>query len=368
MKNSFPSFKDFAVRKGCGSGESVGTGGTGENKSGKVHRRGSFCFWYVFPVVLVLCGAIFSAKIFAEQSGLTPESGVSSRIKIVYESLVGLGHGSDSASTWGDWGDWNRIRSAGEWLPGGSATVDDVLPGKTFYSGDSRVEKTGSAVVGKYAQQANIAYDDWLANDSTANEYIGEEQVWTLTAQGGSNASVTDNGVTQSIASNRVYQDSLTKLYWSDRASSALDNEFVWTLGDDRVNPTGASCNFNSAGNANQYCDNQDPLNAYSEDNDVSAAEFCLNLQLDGDNADGDDNGLTGVETDWRLPTQKELMQAYIDGSANNLPNAGTNFWSSTETSSSKSYAWYVGLSYGGYANYYGKSYNNTVRCVRGGL
>jgi len=145
-----------------------------------------------------------------------------------------------------------------------------------------------------------------------------------------------------------------------------LDNEFIWTLGDNRVNPTGTSCNFNSTGNANEYCDNQDPTNAYTEDNDVSATEFCLNLQLDGDNADGDNNGLTGVETDWRLPSQKELMQAYIDGSANNLPNAGNSFWSSAENATNRAYAWYVNLGNGHTSNY-PKSNNYNARCVRGG-
>ena len=110
----------------------------------------------------------------------------------------------------------------------------------------------------------------------------------------------------------------------------------------------------------------QDPLAAYVEDNDVSAADFCLNLQLDGNNADGDSNGATGVETDWRLPTQKELMQAYIDGAANNVPNPAVFHWSSTEYYGSQSIAWIVTL-YGGSTNFNTKDSSGSyyVRCVR---
>lgn len=324
-------------------------------------------FLYLIPVIIVTLGVIFSVRIFAEQSGGSPVSNENSRIADINTSLTTLGYGSTSAGTWGDWGSmWNRIRSAAEWAPTGTATAADVFPGKTFYANGTRSILTGSAVLGKYPEQANISYDDWIAAEGTANEYIAEEQTWTLTAQGGTAASVTDNSITQALSSNKVYKDALTKLYWSDKTVNTLDNEFIWTLGDNRVNPTGTSCNFNSTGTANAYCDNQDPTNAYTEDNDVSAAEFCLNLQLDGDNADGDNNGLTGVETDWRLPSQKELMQAYIDGSANNLLNAANNFWSSTENSLNRAYAWYFGL-YNGTTNSSYKSGKYNARCVRGG-
>ncbi|MFZ2202175.1 MAG: hypothetical protein WAV56_02140, partial [Microgenomates group bacterium] len=59
-----------------------------------------------------------------------------------------------------------------------------------------------------------------------------------------------------------------------------------------------------------------------------------------------------------------ELMQAYIDGAANNLPNPGNYFWSSTESYNSQSGAWNVYLSAGNTANNT-KSSNSAVRCVR---
>ena len=320
-------------------------------------------------------------NVFAEKSGSSPESDTSSRIKTAYDWLVvkGINYGStdapdwDSATTypWGTW--WNRIMASAAWEPDGSATAGDIPSGFTFYAGNGdRTQKTGTL----FQNQALMDYDDWNCAKNNAesatdcasgdSEYTGEEGTWTLKASGGTAVSVTDNSVTVTIASNKVYQDGWTKLYWTDANSGGniVDNEFAYVDGDDRTNPSGNSCNFNSTGTANDYCDNQDPLNAYAEDNDVSAADFCLNLQLDADNADSDSNGATGVETDWRLPTQKELMQAYINGAANNLPNPVRNFWSSTELYNSQSRAWVMYLNIGG-AGTNTKSANGTVRCVR---
>ena len=326
-------------------------------------------FAIVFTSTIFLCAGILFARftVFAEQTGSTPESGTDSRIKATYDSLVTLTHGSDSAGSWGDWGAyWNRIRSSAQWVPTtATATETEVLPSYTFYSGSDRTLKTGTAIVGKYDEQKDCRYDDWLAGAGTANENISEESTWTLIAEGGTAVSVTDNAITVNIYSNKVYQDALTDLYWSDRTAVTIDNEFQWEIGDDPVNPTSTSCNFLSTGTANTYCDNRDPTAAIVEDDDVSAAEFCLNLELDGDNADSDNDGATGVETDWYLPTQKQLMQAYIDGSANNLPNAGNYFWSSSEGNTNRHNAWYVGLS-NGKTSINTKSTPYYVRCIRG--
>ena len=337
---------------------------------------------YLSCLFLALFGLYqLNLTVFAEQSGSSPESGTSSRIKTAYDWLVakGANYGSTDAADWDSattyaWGtDWNRIMEAAAWEPDGSATAGDVPSGFTFYAGSGdRTQKTGTL----FQNQALMDYDDWNCANNNAesatacaagdSEYTGEEGTWTLKAQGGTAVSVTDNSVTVTIASNKVYQDNWTKLYWTDRSATTVDNEFAYVDGDDRTSPTGNSCNFNSTGTANAYCDNQDPLAAYVEDNDVSAADFCLNLQLDADNADADGNGATGMETDWRLPTQKELMQAYIDGAANNIVNPGYNFWSSTENYSSQSYAWIVYLFYGDTAtSTKDVSASYYVRCVR---
>jgi len=59
----------------------------------------------------------------------------------LYDILVALGHGSDEPGEWEDWGEkWNRIRSAGEWVPDGDVSSDDVLSGKTFYNESREVQ------------------------------------------------------------------------------------------------------------------------------------------------------------------------------------------------------------------------------------
>jgi hypothetical protein len=83
--------------------------------------------------------------------------------------------------------------------------------------------------------------------------------------------------------------------------------------------------------------------------------------------ADGDDgcgcvkiiapDTLTGCASigdgNWRTPYQKELMQAYIDGSWGNLTNAGFYFWSATTSSYATQNGWLVVL-------YPGFTYSNT--------
>jgi len=71
-------------------------------------------------------------------------------------------------------------------------------------------------------------------------------------------------------------------------------------------------------------------------------------------------------ETGWYLPSQKQLMQAYIDGAYGNLEASGVGrlYWSGTTDSWDTSYAWYTDLSLGGTYGYL-KTYSFYVRCVR---
>ncbi len=314
-------------------------------------------------------------SVLAEQSGSSPESGSTSRILEAYNWLVakGANYGVTDAADWtNNWGTyWNRIMEAAAWEPDGSATAAEVPASLTYNAGlNDRTLQTGTL----YSTWQLQEYDDLKCTENNREtntacaagqaEYIGEEGTWTLKASGGTAVSVTDNSVTVTIATNKVYMDNRTKLYWSDRSNTSVDNEFRYVNGDDRSNPTDTSCNFTSAGTANTYCDNQDPNNVYTEDDDVSAAEFCLNLQLDADNADNDSNGATGVETDWRLPTQKEAMIAYANGAENNLNNAQANMWTATELNNSINTAWLVNMGTGVVTNFT-KSLNNFASCVR---
>ena len=67
----------------------------------------------------------------------------------------------------------------------------------------------------------------------------------------------------------------------------------------------------------------------------------------------------------WRLPSQKELMQAYIDGSWGNLSLAGYGYWSATTKSTYTDYAWYTDLTNGYTYNRTKTTTTVSVRCVR---
>ena len=71
-------------------------------------------------------------------------------------------------------------------------------------------------------------------------------------------------------------------------------------------------------------------------------------------------------ESGWSLPHQKQLMQAYIDGSYENLEAAGIErrYWSVTTSSSTTTNAWRTNLSRGDTSDL-AKTISNYVRCVR---
>ena len=265
-------------------------------------------------------------KVLAEQSGSSPESGVSSRIKTIYDSLVSLSHGSDAAGGWGNWGVmWNRIRSAAEWVPSGDATEGDVVSGKLFYK-DSRTQKTGTLSLSGDASTSDVALGktfyantfsrltgtaslapDWstfsqqILEDAAAADSTTEESSWINTA---------------GTATTGVWKDNRTGLYWS-----AAIGSYTWS----------------------------------------TAWTTCDNLSL---NAIGD----SSPETNWYLPTQKELMMAYIDGIYNQTNTTFTSSsgnWANTTSTINNSYADTVELSEGEVNIYTSKGSTVSTRCVR---
>lgn len=183
-----------------------------------------------------------------------------------------------------------------------------------------------------FSNQKYQTKDDWVNSGGTVGEYTAEEAAWSAVSgspfSGYNSINYAGTGGDLDLISGTVKRDTRTGLWWSDimavgAVASTTDNQF--TLTADGARPTG--------GNAIGFC------------NALNTANF-------------------GGHNDWYLPTQKQLQQAYIDGSANNLSNPDNTFWSSTEYASNAAYAWYVNLSYGG-TNHSTKVTRYLVRCVR---
>lgn len=186
-----------------------------------------------------------------------------------------------------------------------------------------------NSLISWYVNQKYQTIDDWENGAGTSGEYTGEEATWSAVSGSpfAGYADINYFGATD-LYSGEVKKDDRTGLWWSDimavgGTASTTSNEF--SAATDGVRPTD--------GNAVGFCDA------------LNTASF-------------------GGYTDWYLPTQKQLQQAYIDGSANNLSRPYYYFWSSTEVSVNTANAWRVTLHYGN-TDTNTKTSKNNVRCVR---
>jgi len=269
--------------------------------------------------ILIIIGAVLlagvalvgSRYVLAEQSGSSPESGATSYLKATYDSLVSLAYGVESAGSWGDWGaKWNRIRSAGEWTPSGNSDISDVRTSKTFYS-NSRTQQIGGLSLSgaAFAPCPTQQYHDSYGSPPvTQTTNCTVDNSWTDPGDGISGTDLRDNNTTL-IWSYPLYNNGGVIEF-----SSSFATPFSWN-------------------------------NSHANNLGRTAAQLC------SDRGNG-----------WRLPSQKELMQAYIDGSFFNLNQPSSYFWSVSLSSSS--HAWYVALN-GGYASNYSMGNTYQVRCVR---
>lgn len=220
----------------------------------------------------------------------------------------------------------------GTWTFLGDAAVDQVLEGKKFYS------NSGTLLTGTYTPPTPIdfsnmqysTYDDYAGGDylgwggTLTDDYQGEESEWS----------------NMSVGEDIAWRDERTGVYWSAHQGT-MSNIF-----------TMASCDYFTS----------IPRSSYDgSDSDCGLAiNYCATLDFAG-------------RTDWYLPSQKELMQAYIDGIYN---QAGIDeasaaafvtdnyYWSSSEVSYNSNNAWTVYL-INGYTNLDDKTYASYgVRCV----
>ncbi|MBD3329247.1 DUF1566 domain-containing protein [Candidatus Dojkabacteria bacterium] len=222
-------------------------------------------------------------------------------------------------------GKWNRIKTAAEWTPDSGLSAEEVLSGEKFYSGSRQAQYGTATPQIDYAEQSLIAWDDLYTGD-----YSSEESDWVATV------------------SDQVYLDTRTGLYWHNPGISAyncFDNstcDFFSTEprgdydGSDIGTCTGGGTECGPAGNAINYC-------------------ATLSLDSDGDST---------LETDWYLPSVKELFQAQIDGIANHFALTPGSYWSSTEASPSPNSVWTPYMPYPTGSNS-GKEFNRPFLCVR---
>ena len=254
-------------------------------------------------IVGVIAGGVIvggAVMVSAESFPGGTDNGKTSRIKQLNDELTTLGHGSPSNTP--DWGaNWNRINTSAKWTPDGDTGPSDVRQGKKFYNG-SRIEQTGTKLM-----TGPCPTQGW--HDSSSSK---------------ADSCVSDWPVAAPAVSGDDKKDPVTGLVWS-------------------------KCLQNTAG-VNDFSTNTSCAN-YSWDGSASNNNARTAIQLCSDRGNG-----------WRLPVQKELMQAYIDGSNFNLMTTAANHWSATEVS--VTYAWYVNLS-NGFTNANTKTNSNYVRCVR---
>jgi hypothetical protein len=267
--------------------------------------------------------------VIAEQGGISPESGVTSRLVTLSSDLVNRDYGSTSAGSWGNWGNfWNRIYSASIWTPNdATASNVDVASGKTYYAGNNRTKITGTGAVAiDFSTQQHSSRDDYGGpNGSGLEDYQGEEAVWTQ--------------INSAAEPNKVWKDTRTGHYWSSTISTSMTNSF-----------TMSTCDFFTTSPRSNY--------AGGDADCGNAINACATSTVGG-------------RSDWYLPSQKELLQAYVNGMYN---KAGTDlsgaaiftridsYWSSSEVSSGSN-AWRVNLNVGGCFEA-SKPYGQYVRCV----
>jgi len=233
---------------------------------------------------------------------------------------------------------------------GVNAAAGDLLSGKTAYVLGSKV--TGTMAAG-YTYGSNSGY--YVLGTATApgtalvNLWNGTRTDGGFPGGSQANGGVDDYNNAKAPASDRYVGPAgwtacnvgNTYCGTGDSGADAMDNStgLVWSL----------PCN----GSACASFSDASPL-TYSWDS------FHVN------NGGRTASQLCSDHSGWSLPHQKQLMQAYIDGSYGNLEASGVSrtHWSATTRSASTTNAWYVPLS-NGYTVYDGKTVAFYVRCVR---
>ena len=271
-------------------------------------------FWLILFFCLLL--AFIKSDVFAEQVGISPESGITSKLKALYTSATTLGFGSDDPGNFGNLGSiWNRLYS--------SVKSPSIY---TMSIGSGGVRVTG-CTSGIYCFPQSVGgVEDYNNNGLMPTDTY--KSTWTACTSGNNYC-----GTGRSVAEKK---DGNTGLVWSPRISASAS----WFTANNCAYPNGLAgddgvCNTNG-----------------------EVACVCFKNVSSKTGCEGYDDGY------WRLPTQKELLMVYIDGSYGNITSAASFYWSSTTRSvaTQNAYSTYLHL---GYTTDNAKTSNYSVRCVR---
>lgn len=311
-------------------------------------------FVFTIAVGALLIGGLTFAGIKlarAETSGGSPESGVTSRIKTLYTALVTSLQGSDAAGSWGDWGAyWNRIHSATSYLPG------SMINQQYHDSYGAPVTETTNYSLTWTTNPTPVTGDDNKAGRGGLDPRTGLTWSQYLQNSAGTVAFVTSSGSTWNWDSNLQFTvTSANATAGATYTNNGQTFTVVTTIAPGTSLVTTATGSPTATGTLTKASGTGDATITFSAlpngATNVAVGNKTAKL-LCSDRGNG-----------WRLPTQKELMQAYIDGSYFNLTNPSNNFWSATEYNSTD--AWNVVLN-AGYTYASSKStFSNYVRCVR---
>jgi hypothetical protein len=266
----------------------------------------------------------------------------------------------------------------------------------------------GVGLSGDYPSATYPLSGDTGATDATATEICNTNEAWT---KAGALLTGTMNPLAKNIGVGNTFCGVAGTLLANEKNGTAgatvADYAFYTQAmgGVDDYNNNGSrpsdsySGTWTTCDSGNDYCDSDDATNADKKDDSTTVvwskwldagtthtwfwanncyepgtAENPGTCVSSGDGACQCVKKPAGVKVgcealgdgNWRLPYQKELMQAYIDGSWGNLSSAGYNYWSATTSSNSTQNAWVVYLGNGG-TNYNSKtnSASYRVRCVR---
>ena len=248
----------------------------------------------------------------------------------------------------------------------------------------------GVSLTGDYPSVTNPLSGDTGATDASATEICNGNEAWT---KAGALMTGSFNPTAAYVATGNTYcgtAGTLLANLWNG-TSGAFTGGSQANGGADDYNNAGAAASgryakgWTACNVGNSYCGTSDSGADAKDDstglvwslpcNGSGCASFSdsspLTYSWDG-TTDADNNSRTASQlcsdhSGWSLPHQKQLMQAYIDGSYGNLEASGVDryYWSASTVSYSTTLAWRTDLSYGYTANGAKTNGSYDVRCVR---